>query len=211
MKIIFDFDYTLFSTKKLFENLKEEFKGSGVSDKLFSETFQKSKGAFGYNSENQFKLIIEEKPELNLKKLKIAFKKIINRADQFVYPDVLPVLRNLEKENELILLSYGEKKFQKEKIENSKILSYFNKIIITQDINKVSDLKKILKEKEVGLFVEDAPNTLYEAKKVFPNLITVRIKREEGKYIKEPDNKNIDFVIRDLEGLKKIINQKFFF
>ncbi len=211
MKIIFDFDYTLFSTKKLFDSLREEFKGSGVSDKLFSETFQKSKGPIGYNPENQSKLIIEEKPELNLKKLKRVFKKIISRADQFVYPDVLPVLRNLKKENELILLSYGEKKFQKEKIENSKIIKYFNKIIITQDINKVSDLKKILKEKEVGLFVEDAPNTLYEAKKVFPNLITVRIKREEGKYIKEPDNKNIDFVIRDLDGLKKIINQKFFF
>ncbi len=208
MKIILDFDHTLFSTKKLFDSLKEEFKESGVNDKLFSETFQKSKDPVGYNSENQFKLIIEEKPVLNPKKLKEVFKKVINRADQFVYPDVLPVLRNLKKENQLILLSYGEKKFQKEKIEDSKITKYFNKIIITQDINKVSDLKKILKEKEIAIFVEDNPYAILEVKKSFPKIITIRINRGEGKYAKEKNNDKTDFVIENLSELKKVFEKK---
>jgi len=207
MKIIFDFDHTLFSAKKLFENLKEEFKKAGVSEKLFFETFQKSKGNFGYIHRKQFELITKENPELNLIKLEETFKKVINRADKFLYPDVLPVLINLKKENELILLSYGEKEFQREKIDNSKITHYFNKIVVTQEINKISELRKILKKKENAVFVEDNPRALVEAKKYFPDLVTVRINRNEGKYIKEPNNEKIDFVIENLDEIKKILKE----
>jgi FMN phosphatase YigB (HAD superfamily) len=210
-KIIFDFDYTLFSAKKLFKYLKEEFKKIGISDELFSETFQKSKDNLGYNPKKQFGLITKENPKVNLKILEAAYKKVISQANQFLYPDVLPVLRNLEKENELIILSYGEKEFQREKIENSKITQYFNKIIVTQEINKISEIRKVLEEEKNIIFVEDNPKTLVEAKKIFPNILTIRINRGEGKYTKEPDNEKIDFVIENLEGLKKIINHKFFF
>ena len=207
MKIIFDFDHTLFSAKRLVRCLKEEFKKVGVNEKLFSETFQKSKTKGRYTPEKHFRLIIEKRPEYNLKMLRGIFKKVINKADMFLYPDVLPVLKDLKKENELILLSYGYKEFQMEKIENSKITKYFSKIIITQEINKISTFKKILKEMERGVFVEDNPKSLTEAKKSFPNIITVRINRNEGLYTREPNSKEIDFIIKNLKGFRKILER----
>jgi FMN phosphatase YigB (HAD superfamily) len=53
--IIFDFDHTLFSAKKFYFTLKKTFLKLGVKEKLFQETFEKSKGKAGIISlKNRF-------------------------------------------------------------------------------------------------------------------------------------------------------------
>lgn len=204
-KIIFDFDQVLFLTRGLFECLRKEFIKRGVDEKLFYESFEKSKDKVGYSPDKQFEIIIRKNPKINIKILRGSFKKVMDKSELFLFPDVLPLLKNLKKENELIILSYGDKKFQKEKIEKTKISEYFDKIIITQEINKISELKKILEKDETAIFIEDNPNCIYEVKNRFPNLITIRINRKEGKYAEEPDNPNIDFVIKSLEDINNIL------
>ena len=62
MKLIFDFDHTLFSAKKLYFALKEAFRKIGVEEKLFQETFEKSKGrGRDYKPKIQFQLIKKDK------------------------------------------------------------------------------------------------------------------------------------------------------
>lgn len=201
MKIIFDFDNTLFSAKKFVENLIEEFKKIGVDEKLFSETFQESKDELGYNPERQFELISKE--GIDRKELEGRFEKVIRRAREFLYPDVLPTLENLKKENELILLTYGNENIQRRKIDNTGIATYFTKIIITSKVEKVSEIRKL--EGKL-IFVEDNPNALIEVKKSIPNVITVRINREEGKYASQESGKGIDYEIRSLQELEKIVS-----
>ena len=206
MKIIFDFDHTLFSTTKFSLALKKSFEKSGIEESLFEETFGKSKEKNGhYKPDKQIELIIKKSPEIKKNILKKEFKKVLNNASKFLYPDTEQFLKKWQKRADLILLSYGENKFQKEKIKKSKITSYFKKILIAQDINKISNLKTILRNNQKAVFVEDNPQALMEAKKTFPDLTTVRINRGKGKYAALSDNSQIDFSIKNLKKLAEIL------
>jgi len=206
MKLIFDFDHTLFSAKKLYFALKEAFLKLGVEENLFQETFEKSKGVGrDYKPEKQFKLIHKTRPEIKIGKLKKSFEKILKAAPKFLYNDVLGFLKKWSKEADFILLSYGEEKFQKLKIENSGIKKYFKRVIITRDIDKSKPFKKLFSENKKIIFVEDNPQALSKTKTSFSQIITVRINRGEGKYYQEPDNSQIDFSIKNLKELDKIL------
>lgn len=219
MKIIFDFDHTLFSAKKLYQAFQKAFEKLGVDEKLFQETFEKSKRkGRNYKPEKQFKLITQEKPEISIKKFEKTFEEVLNQSNKFLYPDVLTILKKLRRDNDLIILSYGEDWFQRKKIKKSlhqsklgagqaKIAYFFKKIFITQDINKVSTLKRFLKKGEKAIFVDDNPQALSEIKKNLPNLTTIRINRGEGKYTRELNNPQVDFSIKNLKELEKILNK----
>jgi len=208
MKIIFDFDHTLFSVKKLYFALKEAFFKLGVEEKLFQETFEKSKiKKRSYDPDKQIQLIVKVKPEIKKSDLKREYKKTLKRAPQFLYSDTVWFLRKWQKKANLVLLSYGEEKFQGDKIKDSRIEKYFyKKVKITGDIYKIKPFKKFFANKDKIIFIEDNPKALAETKKVFPKVITVRINRGEGKYSKEPNNPQIDFSIKNLKELDKILN-----
>jgi len=124
-----------------------------------------------------------------------------------LYYDTNCFLRKWHKKANLILLSYGEAKFQKNKIKASKIGKYFKKIIITRDIEKSKPFRKVPSLFQRGgiVFVEDNPQALSKTKTSFPQIITVRINRGEGKYYQEADNLQIDFSIKNLKELDKIL------
>ncbi len=208
MKIIFDFDHTLFSAKQFYFALKKAFLKLGVKEKLFQETFEKSKiKKRNYDPDKQIQLIVKVKPEIKKSDLKRQYRKTLKRAPQFLYPDTVWFLKRWRKKAKFILLSYGEEKFQRDKIKTSKIEKYFQKRVkITRDIDKVKPFKKLFQKKEKLIFIEDNPTALSEAKKIFPNVITIRINRGEGKYSKEPNNPQIDFSIKNLKELDRILN-----
>lgn len=207
MKIIFDFDHTLFATGKSYGFLKNEFEKIGVNNELFSKTFEKSKSKKDnyYRPSVQIKLIKKAEPEIKISDIKKKFQEMFNNAPRCLYSDVLPFLKKWRAVYKLYLLSYGEKKFQKQKIEAAKIKKLFRRIIITEDIEKIRPFKKLFKNNEKIIFVEDNPNTLSSVKKKFKNVITVRINRGHGRYCQEPNNKNIDYLITNLKELEKII------
>lgn len=214
MKIIFDFDHTLFSVRKFYQTFENEFKKIGVSKKLFKETFEESKRKERYyKPSRQFDLIIKKNPKISLKKLKESFKKILSKANDFLYPDVEPLLKKIENKFDLFLLSYGDKNFQREKIEKSDIAKFFKKVFITSDINKASTFKKIIASaskrglKEKTIFIDDNPAALSAVKEKFPKVITIRMNRGEGRYKKEKSNQNIDFSVKNLKELEKILHQ----
>ncbi|MCK4781571.1 HAD hydrolase-like protein [Candidatus Parcubacteria bacterium] len=162
MKIIFDFDHTLFETEK-------------------------------------FRKVIKKNLEKGL-----------NQSCQFLYPDVIPLLRKVKKNFELFILSFGEEKFQKKKIQNSKIAHYFKKIVVTPNIAKMEGMKKILKKQETAIFIDDNPQALLETKKFFPNLITIRMNRGEGRYFQKPNNKKIDYCVKNLKEFEAILRKIYF-
>lgn len=207
-KVIFDFDHTLFSTKKFYQTLKKEFRKIGISEELFQKTLQEAKGQKGlYSPALQFKLIIKQKPEINLDEIRQEFQKIFNNLNQFLYNDTLSFLKWARARYNLHILSYGEPKLQETKIRKSKIGKFFKKILITKDTDKISALKKILTADERAVFVEDNPCALSKAEKNFQRIITIRINRGEGKYYQERDDENTDFSIKNLKELKKILEK----
>jgi FMN phosphatase YigB (HAD superfamily) len=208
VKLIFDFDHTLFSAKKLYFAIREAFIKIGVEEKLFQETFEKSKGrGRDYKPTIQFRLIKKARSETSLKKLEKALRRVLDKVPEFLYPDTIWFLKRWRDNADSILLSYGEEKFQKDKIKASKIGKYFEKIIITRDINKLKPFKRVFQNRKKAIFVEDNPTALAKIKKTFKKVITVRINRGEGKYTKLPNDKNIDFSIKNLRQLDRILKK----
>lgn len=206
MKIIFDFDNTLFSTKRFYYVLVESFKEIGISEELFRETFKESEGGGDlYNKEKHFDLIVKNKPGINYELLRKKWEEALNRSDRFLYIDTLSFLGKFKKEHDLYILSYGMENVQRGKIEKSKIKHFFKKVYITKDVSKTSALNKFLGKTEKAVFVDDNPEALSKIKKEFPKIITVRISRREGKYKNYPDNPEIDFPVKSLKELEKIL------
>lgn len=207
MKLIFDFDHTLFSTKNFYFAIKKEFVKLGIDEKLFRETFEESRaGGRDYKPKRQLKLIYKIKPWLSIKLLNEYFQKILNKAPRFLYKDTTPFLKRWQKKADLFLLSYGEEKFQKEKITASGIQKYFKKVIITKDIDKSKPFKIVFSRGNKIFFFEDNPIALFAVKKLYKDVATIRVNRGEGKYYKEQGNKNIDFNIKKLKEFDKIKN-----
>lgn len=209
MKIIFDFDYTLFDTRRFKLAFQKAFEKLGVDRQLFYQTYKESvKKHLYYHPGIQFDLIIKVKPKFSFKKLQKTLEEVLEATNKFLYLDTLSFLEKWQGKFELFLLSSGQDEFQRKKIENSGIKTFFEKIFTTQELtNKIASLKKVLDPEETGFFVDDRPEALLGAKKVFPKLITVRMKRTKGKYRKEPDNPQIDFSIKNLTGLERILTK----
>lgn len=208
MKIIFDFDHTLYSTSKLYFTAQEVFKEIGVSEELFRKSFQESKRkGKTYNPDEQIRLIVERKPELSSDDIKEKIKEVLNNSSVFLYPEVVSFLEKFKNELDLYILSYGgdDGDFQKEKIKRTKIEKYFNEIHITNEIGKISTLETILDDTNKIILVDDSPEVLFKAKKFSHEIITIRINRGEGKYKNYPDNSNIDFSINNFKELEKIV------
>ncbi|MFA5747061.1 MAG: HAD hydrolase-like protein [Candidatus Paceibacterota bacterium] len=206
MRLVLDFDHTLYSTKSLYEAIKAAFAGLGVSDELFQQTFQDSKGkGRDYKPARQMKLI-EKQTGIKGSKMQKAFAGTLKVSPKFLYPDTIDFLKNHQKIDTLFMLSYGEEKFQKMKVASAKISKYFRKVKITRDIGKSKPFKALLSKKEKVLFLEDNPQALMDVKKVYPQVIAVRIRRGEGKYAETPDNEYIDFQIKNLQELEEIID-----
>lgn len=205
MRIVLDFDHTLYSTKSLYEAIKAAFRNLGVDEEMFQQTFQMSKGkGRDYKPARQMKLI-EKQTGIKALKLQKELNKVLNISPKFLYPDTVGFLKEYSKKDSLFMLSYGEEKFQKQKVDSAKISKYFKKIKITRDIGKSKPFKMFLSKHEPVLFLEDNPQALMEVKKVYSQVITVRIKRGEGKYAETPDNGYINHKIKNLQELEDIM------
>lgn len=206
MRLVFDFDHTLFSTQSFYNALKKGFKDLGVEGDLFQKSYEESRNKTGrYVSSRQFNLIIRDKPKIKKEDLRKAFRDILKNSSVFLYKDTLSFLEKWQNKADLYVLSYSMDKFQRQKIISSKISKYFKKIIVTREIEKIKAFKKIFKKGEKTFFIDDDPQTLSGVKKEFKDMVSVRINRGEGKYSKLPDNKNIDFLIKNLKELEKIL------
>jgi FMN phosphatase YigB (HAD superfamily) len=207
MRIVLDFDHTLYSTKSLYEAIKAAFRKLGADEELFQQTFQLSKGkGRDYKPARQMKLI-EKQAGIKASKLQKAFDSILKISPKFFYQDTIEFLKAHTKKDKLFMLSYGEEKFQKQKVDSAKISKYFQKIKITRDIGKSKPFKMFLSKREPVLFLEDNPQALMEVKKVYSQVTTVRIRRGEGKYAETPDNGYIDHKIKNLQELEAIISE----
>lgn len=206
MKIIFDFDHTLFSTPKLVEAMEEAFSDLGIGEKVFWETFKKAKGKGGsFSPEKHMRLIDETEAGVSIPKLRKTFQETLNRCSEFLFPDVVDFLERNKEEFDFYILSYGEEDFQRAKIRGCNIEKFFEDVLITSRVKKDSALKSLLREEEKAMIVDDNPQVLVENKKHFPNLLAVRINRGEGRYADLERDSRIDFSIENLDQLEKII------
>ncbi len=111
------------------------------------------------------------------------------------------------KNDGLILMTFGNELIQKSKVEGSGLAEYFDDIIFTEEKPKSEVIEKLISElpnNEKIVFIDDKAEELKRTKETSPNVICVRMKREEGRYTKEETPKGC-YNIKSLKEIDKII------
>ena len=196
MKIILDFDDTIFNTYGLLSNFLEVYKKAGFKEEEFYIGYQKVKERF---KDFDLKLIVDmlyDLKQFDKNKVEKEIDCILEKTDLHVYSDFVDFTKNFKRTN-LILLSYGTTKFQKEKIERSKIVPLLNEIIITKN-DKADDFKNITRKygSEKIFFIDDRADQIDSVKKNFPQITTLKMERLQGRYTKTKSELT-DYIVKD--------------
>lgn len=205
MKIVLDFDDTIFNTHALMRGLVKIFTKKGFSEDQFWGAYKECKEKSGDLDKVLLVDLLYKLKIFDKNKVNAEIDRIIERSYEFVYQDFFDFVLDFKKKD-LILLSFGTTDFQKIKIENSGILKYFCESIITSK-NKADDIEEILKKHvESLIFMDDKASQIDEAKKRLPQIIAIKMEREKGGHIL-PKSELADYIVKNLSEAKKIINE----
>lgn len=204
MKIVLDFDDTIFNTQGLIDEFLDIYKRENFSKEEFRNGYKQVKEKF---KDFDLKLISDALYNLrqfNREKVNREINYILNKAGRHVYSDFIDFTRNFKKDD-LMLLSYGTTKFQKEKIEKSRIVPLLSEIVITKN-DKADDFKNITRKysDEKIFFIDDRADQVDSVKKEFPQIIILKMERLQGRYIKTK-SELADYVVKDFHEAKDII------
>lgn len=164
MTIILDFDDVLFDTRKFKICLAEIFEKYKID---FHKYYNKAKEPQGaYSLKKHLLLVKKENKKIDIKKIEKDINKINFNA--FLFPDAIKFLKKFKNHN-LILLSWGEKKFQQTKIYGlgRNFVFLFDKVIIGPE-EKAKVLRRILNlyTSKPVIFIDNNPQ---ERKKIRDN------------------------------------------
>ena len=196
MKIYVDFDRTLFDCDKFLEDLYTIINKYNISKELFRECQNQCKRK-GFNPYNILS-ILKEKQNFN-DNLFHDIDRLIGNTGNYLYSDTVPFLEYLKRNNyEIIIITKGNSDYQREKIFNAHLDSYYNKLIVTM---KHKGYLKL--DYENGIFIDDNPIEIQSIMKKNPKMI-IRMQRVNSKYSNIP----LDIDIKVVNSLNEIINNK---
>lgn len=211
MKVFIDFDDVIFNTKKFKHDFKDMIVEHGVSGEIFDKY---------YNDPLDSRAIKTFDPWLQIERIhdneiKIDKKKMNNLVDEFIadmscylFADVFDFVRTVDVGN-ISIVSFGEREFQTRKVLNSGIGKFIKNIVITQDSKAVAISDILEKEKidssENIFFLDDRIEQIREVKEKLPEIISILLKRPEGRYQEMQKEKCCDYEAHNLKEAQEII------
>ncbi|MBI4778863.1 HAD family hydrolase [Candidatus Falkowbacteria bacterium] len=207
MIIIFDLDYTLLDMERLHDKLadifnKEDFRAD--YKKYFKDA------GVNFDLDKYFGILRDEGrvDDLREKNLKLEVEKLISRIDDYLKVDAENVLKYFKGlGDKLILITFGNKKWQEEKVKNLSIKKYFDEIIFEEkDKGRGEYLKSLGGGGEEILIVNDNFKEIEEMKKILGE--KAKALMVEGKYNKgaRPHIKDLQELIPEEKRQENIIN-----
>lgn len=195
--IYFDFDGTLYDSDKLmrkFTDICKKFKILEEDiDTIEQELFTENKL---FNLDELANYLSEKYilPPDFLKELENLY------SEKNIYPDVYLALRKIKQSQkyDMVILTYGNIKYQQKKIHNCDILEYIKEVIITEK-NK-SNINNI--DYENGIFIDNNPAQIKALKDKTDNVI--RIRRKTDKYSKH----DTEISIKEYQDLITLVEKE---
>lgn len=206
MKIVIDFDDTIFNTYLFVQEIIKHFKRVGFTSEEFKEIYKKSKEKMkDFDQKTVVDLFFRLKP-YDKESVVGEIDSLIERSEEFIFPDFRKFANDNYRRN-LILLSFGITEFQKRKIDNSGIQNYFDKIYIT-DKDKVVDIEHIYRKypEDQILFIDDKAVEIDKVKEKFSDIITIKMERPRGGHVKIKSEKT-DYVAKNFKEVEAIIKK----
>lgn len=205
MKIILDFDDTIFDTGSFNEEIANIFIELGFSKEEYERNYQRSMNLKGDFDKDFIIELFSEIKQINRNKIKGEIETVIKGSKKFIYDDFFDFARSFNKKD-LTLVSVGLKEIQTGKIANAGMVSFFNKISILKKYK--SDEIKLIAQKyptKKIFFIDDKAKQIDEAKKRLPRIIAIKMERPRGRHIL-PKSEKTDYVANNFAQVRGIIN-----
>ena len=137
--IIIDFDETLVDTAEIKRRLFGVAKKFGISRAQAEKAYKNLRKKHHFEPERYVQALRKYNKKVYWKE----FEKIFAKPKEYNYKGAENFLKNLARNNKLILLSYADPIYQKKKIKQSGLGKYFDRIILTTQLSKQKELKKL--------------------------------------------------------------------
>jgi FMN phosphatase YigB (HAD superfamily) len=210
VKIFIDFDDVIFNTRRFKADFQNIFSQFGITDNIFAKScynYPPNKKSFPIKTYILEKHLEKISQSVSFNKLALG-KSILNflkDTRQYVFPDVKNFLKKFSP-LELFLISHGKQNFQRKKIKNTQLESYFSAIRISSGQKSQAICPLIKRGKEKKFFLDDRVHYIEEVKKCLPEIATILIQRPEGRY-SDRENRYCDFTAKNLKEALKIISK----
>ena len=205
MTILFDLDYTLMDTAKLHDGLAEIFDREDYRSDY--QNLFKDKG-INFNADKYLEILkqqgrIDEARESELKR---GLAELMGGLDNFLKPGAIEVLKSFKQAGDkLVLITFGNKKWQAEKVKHLSIVEYFDQIFFDERNKSKSEFLKILGESgEEVLIINDNFSEAAEIKKLLGERAELRLVKGKYNQDAEPNIENLSELIKGKEKNKEL-------
>ncbi|OIP79382.1 MAG: hypothetical protein AUK20_02175 [Parcubacteria group bacterium CG2_30_45_37] len=205
MTILFDLDYTLMDTAKLHDGLAEIFDREDYRSDY--QNLFKDKG-INFNADKYLEILkqqgrIDEARESELKR---GLAELMGGLDNFLKPGAIEVLKSFKQAGDkLVLITFGNKKWQAEKVKHLSIVKYFDQIFFDERNKSKSEFLKILGESgEEVLIINDNFSEAAEIKKLLGERAELRLVKGKYNQDAEPNIENLSELIKGKEKNKEL-------
>ncbi len=208
MFIIIDLDGVLLDDLRFKRAYIRMFGEFGIPQDAYQRAYGKSKRQNGdwYEPELHIRVLKKRYPEVEAGLLKKQALMLAGRSHQYLYPDAEKFLKFVRPRAEKLILISSGPDFPKKKVEGTKLQTFFDEVRVVKQASKVLPLKKILKEKDRAVFIDDKRKVIDEIKQAFPKVFSIQVRRRG-----EMERSTVaDAVVPNLEEVIKILKRKFF-
>lgn len=166
MKIIFDFDDTLFSTEDFKEVLFSGLVKFGVSKEKLNAYYLENRKKFTNPKNFYLSFILDNKLNISMSDIEESLSELFNDLKRFLNQELIDIVKKLGPEN-CFIVSTGEEDFQKKKMKSCEIDELFGEIhVVAGDKNEAIEKLMDRFEGEDFVFIDDSFDNLEKAKEI---------------------------------------------
>ena len=181
MKLIFDFDHTVYDMTAMHQSIVGAMKQLGIEE----EEYQRC-----YHQVTNWKLFTVDAISQRLHRVcgahpdevTKAFHSVAQDAELYVYDDVIEHFKLFkDRGHRLSLLSWGDKDWQHTKIQHSGLMEHCEDIITVHEL-KADYFQSHYPDHECLVLIDDKPAELKAVQDVKSDMKMIRLRRDNGKY-----------------------------
>lgn len=178
IKLFIDFDNTLYDSRFLKKDLFEILQNQGFSEEEVLRAYEKASSNYQYSPTNHLEELLKIK-SFNVKVTGAIIESLYLNAPEHLFKDSIRFLKSLDRKKfEVDLLTLGDTKFQKRKVEASGIVKYFDNIYYCKK-QKWIFLKTLVKPSEKFYLIDDRGDALFNISKDYKECVPIEINRTE--------------------------------
>lgn len=208
MKILVDFDRTIFQTKRLIEQVEKLLDKHGMDKALWRAVWPKAEHE--YNHQPNYTIwrhleLYEQQKKINDK---AGFLKDYERLlthEHLLFPGAIEFLKTAREAGQLILFTKGDREFQMLKVNKLGLAPFYDEIVIVPS-SKDRHISELLEDGRQTIFVEDKASEVDSVKQNHPEVTTIRV-RHKGDFFSGEDSKLTDYEVENLKQAGEIIKK----